>query len=96
MHWSYPIRFVLGFKVLAANATLAKLKGLFWTGYAQTWDLYLNIDNWVSPKRDPRNVILLVHLDSEVRSINQIITPRDLTRFDRRLVPARLLASHHQ
>jgi len=57
MHWSHPIRFVLGLKVLTANAILAKLKGLFWTVYAQTWDLYLNIDNWVSPKRDPRNVI---------------------------------------
>ena len=57
MHWSYPIRFVLSLNVLTANAILAKLKGLFWTVYAQTWDLYLNIDNWVSPKRDPRNVI---------------------------------------
>ena len=57
MHWSHPFRFVLGLKVLAVKAILARLKGLYWTVYAQTWDLYLNIDNWFSPKSDPRNVI---------------------------------------
>lgn len=57
MHWSHPIRFVLALKVLAARSIAAKLKGLFWTIYGQTWDLYLNLDNFFSAKRDPRSVI---------------------------------------
>ena len=57
MHWSYPFRFVLGLKVLTIKTILKKLKGLFWTFYAHTWDTYLGIGNLLSRKRDPRQVI---------------------------------------
>jgi hypothetical protein len=57
MHWSHPFRFLLGLKVLTVKAILKKLKGLFWAVYVNTWDTYLNIDNWISAKRDPRRVI---------------------------------------
>lgn len=95
MHWSYPFRFLLGLKVLTVKSILAKIKGIYWTVYANTWDLYLNIDNWVSPKRDPRRVIP-PGAPGFMGKCYQVSTARYLTRFVRRLVAAPLLASLQQ
>ncbi len=100
MHWTYPFRFLLGLNVLTVKAILKKIKGLYWTVYAHTWDIYLNIDNWLSRKRDPRQVIPpgAPGFMGKYYQVNLVCTPPHphLTRLARRLVDPPLLASSQQ
>ena len=51
------VRVALGLSVLVVLNTIKLIKGLYWSTYAQIWDINLHIANSFAPELDPKKVI---------------------------------------